>query len=231
VVAPLPAPRVERVGQLLVVRDDLIAGGTKVRVIPQLLVGAREFVYASPAAGYAQISLALACARLGLRATIFCAARRAWHPSTRAAAQAGATIIEVPNGYMTVVRARARAYCAVSGACLLPFGFDCPPFVAGLAAVARALDLGDPPEVWSVAGSGVLTRALQAAWPRSAFVAVRIGAVPKVGRAIVLTAPERFEQVARCPPPFPSSAHYDAKAWRFVSTQARPGAVFWNVGG
>lgn len=221
-------PVIERVGAIDVVRDDLLVGGTKVRALPALLTGAREFVYASPVAGYAQIALAVAAAAMGVRATVFCAARKTLHPRTAEAQQAGARIVQVPCGYMTVVRARARDYCAVSGAKLLPFGFDAPAFIEALAAVASSLSL-DPPEVWSVAGSGVLTRALQLAWPRALVHAVRIGAVPQTGTATVFVAPERFEQAALQPPPFPSCVNYDAKAWQFVSARAVPGALFWNV--
>ena len=28
---------------------------------------------------------------------------------------------------------------------------------------------------------------------------------------------------------FPSCGNYDAKAWRFITAQASPGALFWNV--
>ena len=111
---------------------------------------------------------------------------------------------------------------------MLPFGLDAPPFIAALADIARRLGIA-PPEVWSVAGSGVLTRALQAAWPQAAVHAVRIGAMPNHGRAHLHQAPERYEQAARLPPPFASCDNYDAKAWRFIRAQAQPGALFWNV--
>jgi hypothetical protein len=82
-----------------------------------------------------------------------------------------------------------------------------------------------------VAGSGTLTRALQAAWPGARFHAVRVGKPPDVGRARLYEAPEPFERDASLPPPFPSCSNYDAKAWRFLAEHARPGALFWNVAG
>ncbi len=213
---------------ILVVRDDLLPGGTKRRALPVLLTGAREFVYASPVYGYAQVALAHAAKEAGVRATVFCAARRERHQRTREAERAGARIVEVPVGYLSVVKARAREYCAVSGARLLPFGLDTPLFVQALADIARALPV-QPTEVWSVAGSGVLTRALQQAWPSAKVYAVQVGATPDAGRASVLKAPEKFEDDAKMPPLFPSCSNYDAKAWRFVKAQASPGALFWNV--
>lgn len=213
---------------ILVVRDDAFPGGTKARVLPVLFGPAREYVYASPVQGYAQVALAYAAAAAGKRATVFCARRTVRHARTREAEAAGARIIEVPVGYLNVVRAHARAYAAVSGAILLPFGLDDPKVLEALAVLARRLE-AHPREVWTVAGSGVLTRALQQAWPRAVFHAVRIGSVPNAGRAILHEAPERFEQEARIRPPFPSCGNYDAKAWRFIKAQARPGALFWNV--
>lgn len=224
----LPAPVIVRYGDIDVVRDDLIPGGTKIRAL--ILSGADEFVYASPAAGYAQVALAIAAAGAGKRATVFVAQRRVMHARTREAQAAGAKIVQVPCGYMNVVTARAKEYCARTGARLMPFGFDTPDFIARLSAVARALPI-TPREVWTVAGSGVLSRALQAAWPGAEFHAVRIGAVPKAGRAHVVDAPEKFERDAKHPPPFPSCGNYDAKAWQFIQARAKPGALFWNVAG
>lgn len=226
----LPPPEVERVGGLLVVRDDLIEGGTKVRFMLPALEPLRqeEFVYASPAYGYAQVALAVTARALGKRATVFVAKRRDLHRRTLEAQGLGAKVVEVPNGYMSVVKARASAYAAERGAYLVPFGADMPAAIEALAACARQLELR-PTEVWCAAGSGVLTRALQLAWPEAHHHAVRVGAEPTAGAARVWEAPERFEQDAREPPPFPSCSNYDAKVWRFLRRCAAPGALFWNV--
>jgi hypothetical protein len=224
----MTAPVITEHAGVLVVRDDLLPGGTKTRVLPVLLDHAAEYVYASPTQGYAQVALAYTCQAAGKRATIFCAQRRQRHPRTVEAAAAGARIIEVKAGYMNVIRARARQYCAVAGARLLPFGFDDPRVLEALAALGRDLPV-TPREVWTVAGSGVLTRALQHAWPQASFHAIQIGAVPAIGRARLYLAPEPFAEDAKLRPPFPSCSNYDAKAWRFVAAHAQPGALFWNV--
>jgi hypothetical protein len=224
----LNEPIVEQVGNILVVRDDLIQGGTKRRVIDSILTGFDEYVYASPAAGYAQVALAYGCAASGKRATVFVAKRNDLHARTKEALQAGAKVVQVPYGYLSNVQAKAKAYAELMGACYIPFGFDSDVILDGLADVARRLDL-KPNEVWTVAGSGTLTRALQRAWPAARFYAVRIGSSPKIGKAELLIAPEKFEQDAKIKPPFPSCSNYDAKAWRFIHKQASAGALFWNV--
>jgi hypothetical protein len=187
----IPPPAIERCGKILVVRDDRVPGGTKQRVLPALLNAGREYVYASPAYGYAQVALAHACREVDSRATVFTAKRGKLHPRTLEAKRAGAKVVLVPTGYLSNVQAKARAYCGAVGASFLPFGFDSPEFRAGLTAVAAGLDLC-PDEVWTVAGSGTLTRSLQAAWPGARFHAVRVGKPPDVGRARLYEAPEPF---------------------------------------
>lgn len=215
---------------IFVVRDDLFPGGTKARIIHRLFGEAREYVYASPVQGYAQVALAHAARRCGKVATVFCAARRDEHPRTLMARKAGAQIHAVRPGYLSVVRCRAAGYTVTHGAVLLPFGLDCEAMIMGIAELALGLGVV-PTEVWSVAGSGTLTRGFQRAWPQARFFAVRIGCAPNAGRAAVLDAPERYEQSAKKPPPFPSCDNYDAKAWRFIREMASPGALFWNVAG
>jgi len=219
---------ISQIDGLQVVRDDLITGGTKRRVIDRIFRAEDEYVYASPAAGYAQVALAHGAAAAGKRATIFVARRAQWHARTKEAQAAGATIVQVEHGYLSNVQAKARAYANATGARLLPFGFDCAEVRTALAEIALSLPI-TPREVWTVAGSGTLTRALQIAWPRAAFHAVQIGKAPTIGRAKLWIAPEKFEENAKEPPPFPSCSNYDAKAWRFIKGNARPGALFWNV--
>ena len=87
-------------------------------------------------------------------------------------------------------------------------------------------------EIWSVAGKGVLSRALQQAAPKIPVRAVQIGRDLKdweIGRATLYKAPERFEQDAEYPPPFPSCPNYDQKAWRFVKRFGQEGCLLWNV--
>jgi hypothetical protein len=224
----IPEARIDEFDNVLVLRDDIVQGGTKRRVLAELLDSHLEFVYASPASGYAQIALAYACRDAGKKATIFVARRNELHKRTAEAKSAGAKIVQVPHGYLTNVQAKAKAYAEMVGARLMPFGFDCDEFIDRLASFAKSLPIA-PLEVWSVAGSGTLTRALQRAWPQASFNAVQIGREPKIGAARKLKAPEKFDDDATVPPPFPSCSNYDAKAWFFIKRYATEGALFWNV--
>jgi hypothetical protein len=212
-----------------VVRDDLIDGGTKARVLPAILplLGPADFVYSSPVYGHAQIALAIACAAIGRTAHIFCAKRRDWHHLTHEASDRGAVIHQCDMGYLSVTNARAREFAEIEGHTLLPFGLDCELMIDALANAARYIPA--PREVWSVASSGTLTRALQRAWPDAKFYCVKVGAEPDRGQAWMYEAPEPFARDAKIAPPFPSTSNYDAKAWRFVRALASDGALFWNV--
>lgn len=193
---------------IVVVCDDLLPGGTKRRalhVLHVLLNDHDEYVYASPVQGAAPVLTRSTERR--------CDDRRS---------------VEASMGFLSNVSAKAVTYCKTTGAQLLPFGLDHPDVINALADVARSLDI-TPAEVWSITSSGVLSRALQQAWPDAAFYGVRVGPEPNAGHATVFNAPEKFDQKSRVPPPFNSNIYYDAKAWRFVKEHASPGALFWNV--
>lgn len=228
----VPGYVIDEVEGIRVVRDDHVLGGTKRRALDRLMasIDAEELVYATPAYGFAQIALAGACRAAGKKATIFVAARSQRHPRTQAAAALGAKVVEVKAGRLNVILSRARKYCEETGAYQVPWGLDDEIFVAAMADVIGELPGPAPEEVWCVAGSGVLTRALQRAFPDAVHHAVQIGRDPDVGNAQLWKAPEAFEEDATDPPPFPSCTNYDAKAWRFIKEHASPGALFWNLG-
>ena len=54
----------------------------------------------------------------------------------------------------------------------------------------------------------------------------------EVGRAILHRSHLKFTQEVKEEdmPPFPSVPTYDAKAWKIMREQAKPGSLFWNVG-
>jgi hypothetical protein len=236
----LPPPRVEVHEGVHVVRDDLLPGGTKrwgltayVSAHPQF----HEFVYGSPREGYAQLALAYACRDLGKRATIFVPEAGTKHELTVAAESLGAQVFEVPFGMKTVLECWARDYATETGAHVVPFGCDHPIMVKAITHAATTIEVR-PREVVSVLSSGVLSRGLQAAFPRAAVFGVCVGHNPSAqefGRAHRIEKRREFQQ--ECPegerPPFPSSLCYDSKGWLCAKERAakcRGVVLFWNVG-
>lgn len=230
-------PHIERCDGLVVVRDDLVPGGTKEAALMAsgLIRPGRVYVYASPATGFAQVALSRVCAQVGARAVVFVPKRNDRSDASLRAVAAGGELVEVPFGYMSVLRARAREFVAVTACAeLVPFGVRTPEVFEQLVArgrVVRGMLDGDPGAVWVATGSGTLATALAAAFPESRVHAVRVGAHPDVPAGVeVHQAPERFEEAARRPPPgVPSNLWYDAKVWRYLARWAAEGDLWWNV--
>ena len=231
----LPKPIIREHDGIMVVRDDLLDGGTKRRAFTVYVKSKpfNEFVYASPRQGYAQLSLAYVCKDLGRKCTITVPkGERYW--LTDKAEELGANIIEVPMGFLTHIQYVAKEYVVKNGAHLIPFGGDHPIIVQAMCEVAKSLDV-NPKEVWSVMSSGVLSRGLQLAWPEAIVYGVKIGHNTKKqeqGTARCFRSKYKFQQ--KCKkierPPFPSSLTYDSKAWSFIKEKATKGSLFWNVG-
>lgn len=230
----IPPPQIVEHDGVLVVRDDLIGGGTKARYVLGLFDAADEVVYASPAEGGAQTALAWAAREAGKRATIFIAKRAQPHPRAFMAKALGAKVMQISPGYLTVVQARARDYCAHTGATLAPFGMDVPAAIEIIADAAKAIGV-DPDEVWCAGGSGVLSRGLARAWPNARRHVVQVGRALSPGDvagATIHVHPLDFGARCKAVPPFPADWHYDAKAWEICAQKKGPGTVlFWNVTG
>jgi threonine dehydratase len=173
----------------------------------------------------------LRCRQMGKRATIFVARRKVPHARARMAQAHGAKVYQVSPGYLSVVQARARAYCAATGAFLAPFGFDLAWSIGAIA--EAALTTGETPEeVWCAGGSGTLARGLAEAWPRARLNVVQVGKDLTVAGATMHKHGLPFGAVARTLPPFPADPHYDAKAFEICLARHGPGKVmFWNVAG
>ena len=230
----MAGPILERHGPAIVVREDLLAGGSKCRFVPHVVGDARHVVFGGPFCGGAPYALAVWANRLGRKATLFYAKRRELHWRQRAAFELGTEIFQVPAGYMTVVQARARQYAADTGALFLPLGFDVPhatgPFEAVMAGVRERVDVD---EVWCATGSGMLARCLGRAFPEARVFGVRVGLASRnsaqdwPANVELFDAPYEFHERARSAPPFNCCANYDAKAWEqmLARSRARPGRV------
>jgi cysteine synthase len=234
----LPDPVVERHGDVWVVRDDLIPGGSKSRFLPYIIQGAREVVYGAPFCGGAPVALAYVGATLGIAVTIFYAKRRVPHPRQRRVRQMGARIVWVPMGFMSHVQQKARLYAEQNRALFLPLGFDVSaaekPFVTSMKTVRDALRF-DPDEVWCATSSGMLARCLSEAFPSSRIKAVTVGLKSRHEQQAfasnVELVPTRyaFAQESRVSAPFPICPNYEAKAWELCVQRRNVRALFWNV--
>jgi len=242
---PNPEPVLKMHEDYIVLRDDLLGAGTKVRGVDYLIghmpefKETKEWVFGScPATGYAQISLPVVCGKYDKKAVLFMAERKRenLHGYQIKGLSLGADYRWVPNGMLNVTQKRAKDYVAENPTerAVLPLGLEHPSVIGSFIKVARALPI-EPKEVWTVGSSGTLNRSLQLAWPDAEIHVVSVGHNMKereVGRAIYHRSELKFDKPVKPEdaPPFPSAPTYDAKAWKFIREHASSGALFWNVG-
>lgn len=224
-------------GDIVILRDDLLEGGTKLRIIPFAVGTAREVVFGGPFCGGAPHALSVWGREAGRKVTLFYAERAELHARQRAARANGATLHFVSPGYMTVVQKRARDYAEQAGALFLPLGLDVEPARDALIEVARAvrLHLGGVDEVWCATGSGMLAQVLAAAFPDAEVCATAVGLSSRhdaqsfAPNVRLVEAGVPFARNISVAAPFPICGHYEAKAWRRCVAEAQGRVLFWNV--
>ncbi len=236
-------PIVEKFGNVSVVREDLIEGGSKIRFLPNLLNRQKEIVYASPADGGAQLALSVVGRELGIKVHLFYAARKELNRRQSKAKANGAQIHLVgPMGYISHVRSDAKKFAAKIDAWYLPIGFDVPeaedPFVEVMEKVKKKI--GQPDVVWCVTSTGMMARCLGKAFPDSQIAAVSVGMVKTHEKqdfsSNVILIESGFKDLATCckvTAPFPICPNYESKAWRLLlqaqERDTKQRALFWNV--
>jgi 1-aminocyclopropane-1-carboxylate deaminase/D-cysteine desulfhydrase-like pyridoxal-dependent ACC family enzyme len=243
-------------GQVYVVRDDLLEGGTKQRAAVPYLTGLmeqgyEEFVYASPFCGFAQIALAVACKMIGAKCSLFCEKNPDFpdkrpHEFTLLAESNGAKVMMASN--LAEAEFIAEEYLVQKPrAKRIALGFDCEEYKTHLRveiekqwlAVSKKAGPGLS-TVWLPVGSGTLARVFRDFLPESieirgvnvhvlADTDTRISGLRSIGGISVSPAPQPFREKARIAPPVASNIYYDAKVWEFVNLEGRDGDVWWNV--
>lgn len=250
-----PRPYLTKLGDIRVVRDDVLPGGTKQRasapfIEDMIRIGYNHFVYASPFAGFAQVALAYTCRMLGVRCTIVCEKDqrfedRQLHPFTKLAESYGAKIIlvnslrEAEDFAMAIGIHQYQTY-------KIPLGFNCKEFTDHLQKVIQKAfrqiesDSGTVKRLWIPVGSGTLLKTFLDAVPeRVSFHCVDVRVLSQSDTRIQLLkchprveyfeAPMSFHTEANELPDIPSNTFYDAKLWAFIKKHGALGDVWWNV--
>jgi hypothetical protein len=104
---------------------------------------------------------------------------------------------------------------------------------AGIVKAASKIEA--PDEVYVAISTGVLSRAMQIAWPNAKFHSVAVSRNLKageLGRAEVISEPMPFQQSEKAEnlPPFPCIDTYDGKVWKYIPKNTGKNVLFWNVG-
>jgi len=238
-----------------VLREDLLLGGTKQRAARRYVAqsqsrGVEEFAYASPFAGFAQVALSVCCHALGTKSHIFAeqdqtTTAHGAHEFSQLAKQWGATLHLFPT--LSHAERAAHSFAFRKQRCeKIPLGFACPDyndiFQEEIEAVWNQVKRNylTPKQVWVPVGSGTLAMAMRNVLPSTVALKClnvrvlpdtddRLTAVRVLPNTFVRTVPEKFAEKSEQEPPIPSNRHYDAKLWRYLRKEARPGDLWWNV--
>lgn len=238
----------EKEVKLFIVRDDYLIGGTKQRIMKKVIddTKCKEYVYAGPVYGYAQIALAYAGKLLNRQVTLFVETMVPMHRLTLEAKNYGAKIMQMGKyAKLKYVQEKAEQYYENSknnGVCLVPFGLHTPKYIDYLAQqIKKALPMyltdekNHPKRMWLVAGSATLLGALYKVFPGTFFNVVQVGKtiwedMTEPNRTRIYISDEKFQNKAVIQPPYPTVSTYDAKLWKYVLQDAEDGDYVWNVG-
>ena len=233
-----------------VVRDDFVEGGTKARVLHKKLIDfakGKELVYPATPYGYGQLALSVAANTLNREVRIFGPKLEKRSSSQQCAVDYGAVLeeIDLEGGAFDEITDYAIRYAQADPEkrVYLNAGFDSQEFIdltADAIMSIREQLREEPSQVWAIGGSGALSAALQKVFPNSDH---RIVTVRHTGSQYgvdcnkrdasrVYGAPEAFAEVAKYPPSFASSEHYESKLWNVLigcSDEVEPNSLVWNM--
>lgn len=244
-----------KLDQVLVVRDDLLPGGTKQRACAPYLKllmneGHENFFYASPFSGFAQVALSYVCKVLNIECTIVCEKDQRFphlahfHPFSQKARANGAKLVMAQSLPEAEEIASVLAENSFAGF-KLPLGFDSDHFRQELhrelSTQWNELELSHKVKrVWLPVGSGTLARTFNGFLPKHIELNCvnvhvleesdpRISQLKNFERIKMFKAPMAFHEPATDHPRIPSNIFYDAKIWNFLREQGREGDLWWNV--
>ncbi len=236
---------------ITVARDDLLTGGTKERALWGYLADLhfREFIYASPFSGFAQIALAYVSQQMGRHCIIIAQVdpnTGLLHPYSIRARDLGATVFSARN-LEEAEEIAERLAADREQTIKIPLGFDVPEFRQSMASVLSVewerIEKKMPEGIrrlWLPVGSGTLASSFLSFLPseievKGLNVRVLKPCDPRIIRLDhsidMKTADVPFHEKATILPKIPSNLFYDAKLWRVIEEEGRDGDVWWNVAG
>ena len=220
-----------------VVRDDLIVG-TKTRA-GDLLASRTNYntiVYSQPRTGLAGVSLLDVARNHNKKIILFMPSSKRISHHQACCIEQGAIPIFKRIAAMPNLNLYAKQYADENDALFVPLGLKHELATAGI--VHAASKIKEPEEVYVAISTGVLSRALQIAWPNAKFHSVAVARNLKAGEAgrveEVISHPYPFTTPAKPEdlPPFPTVPTYDGKVWSFINKEEakHKDILFWNVG-
>lgn len=235
---PFPKPIIQEHEGFLVVRDDLFLYGSKARFGDFLVKNAKqeELIYGgAPKQGWAPISISYLAKKYNKKAKFFIAVTKNYHENQKITMKLGGEFVGVTGNLMSICIGAAKKYVArdPDNRLFLPLGLDHPTVIGSIIKVARQLNV-NPKRIFTVAGTGTISRGLQYAFPDAEVHALQVGHKLKPSEYYTATVHQSSymfsENVIESElPPYPSVRNYDAKIWKIAKQFGEPGDLIWNV--
>jgi hypothetical protein len=233
-----------------VIRDDLLkgGGGTKQRgmVVYMYKSKYKEFIYASPPNGSAQVVISYSADVVGKKATVFTYKNIPRHPLTeRASKYKSSKIFEYKKGLIELEKLAEEYKNSINSkkgenyAEHFKLGFNNIDYIIELAeglkrAISPELIKNPPKRLWVAAGSGTIFKILYVIFPNTHINIVQVGKtiwddMIIKERTTLYKSDEYFYDKAKIQPPFPTTQSYDAKVWKYILKYGQDGDYFINV--
>jgi len=215
-----------------VVRDDMIVG-TKTRAGDLIAsrTNYKTLVYSQPRTGLAGVSLMDVAKRHNKEVVLFMPASQRVSLHQACCIERGAKPIFKRIAAMPILNMYAKEWAEENESFFIPLGLKHELATAAIVHAASTIEA--PDEVYVAISTGVLSRALQIAWPKAKFHCVAVSRNLKdgeLGRAEVISDPSPFTSPEKELPPFPSVDTYDAKVWKYIPKNTSKNILMWNVG-
>lgn len=232
---PYPDPVVTVHDGVRCVRDDLITG-TKVRGGDCLIsrINQSTIVYVQPRTGLAGVSILDVAKNYDKKVKLFMPSAQRISEHQACCIEQGAEASFHRIAAMPNLNKIAKEWAdSQEDAFFVPLGLKHELVTAGI--VKAASKIPAPDEVYVAISTGVLSRAMQIAWPNAKFHSVAVSRNLKageLGRADVISDPMAFQQSEKPEnlPPFPCIDTYDGKVWKYIPKNTGRNILFWNVG-
>ena len=234
---PYGAPKITTHDNIRVVRDDYITG-SKVRggdcLISSLPENIDKIVYVQPRTGLAGVSILDVAKRHNKKVKLFMPSSKRISHHQACCIERGAEVEFHRIAAMPNLNIIAKKWATENkNTFFVPLGLKHEKVTAGI--VKTALSIKEPEEVYIATSTGVLTRALQIAWPNAKFTSIcvsrnmkqgELGRASAVSEPLAFTSGEKQENL----PPFPTIDTYDGKVWKYIPKNSDKDILFWNVG-
>jgi hypothetical protein len=189
--------------------------------------------YVQPRTGLAGVSILDVASKHGKEVRLYMPASKKISHHQAVCIERGAQVSFHRIAAMPNLNKIAKEDSRKNGYYFIPLGLKHKLVTAGMVKVASQLK--EPDEVYVATSTGVLSRALQIAWPNAKFTSVAVARNMKageLGRAKVISEPRAFtaHESKENLPPFPNIDTYDGKVWKYIPKNTGRDILFWNVG-